>query len=225
MRGAGLAVILLAAGCSLTPPATAGRPLPVQANSFALAEMIRRVGLGRVVVADHAAIVADSAIPRPPWLDPGALRAVPAMVAAFLSDHDPAGRPAYSAAARAYAAQLGALEIDYRSSLADCARHDLVTADAAFAAMGARYGFVDHPASSPGIAELVRRDRIPVVFTETGVPSGAVPELAAATGARVEELDTTVVRTPAEAARGATYLSLMTDNLAKLRSALDCAAA
>ena len=221
----GLAVILLAAGCSLSPPATAGRPLPVQADSFALAEMVRRVGLGRVVLSDHAAIVADSRLPRPPWLDPVAVQAVPAMIAAFLADHDPGGRSAYDAAARAYAAQLGALEIDYRSSLADCARHDLVTADAAFAAMGARYGFVDRPASSPGVAELVRREGIPVVFTETGAPADSVAELAAATGARVEQLDTTAVRTPAEAARGATYLSLMTDNLAKLRTALDCTAA
>jgi ABC-type Zn uptake system ZnuABC Zn-binding protein ZnuA len=116
------------------------------------------------------------------------------------------------------------LEIDYRSSLADCARHDLVTADAAFAPMGARYNFVDDPAGSVGAAAVVRSRRIPVIFAETGVSSVSVSALAAATGARVDQLDTTVVRTPAESARGATYLSLMIDNLAKLRTALACTA-
>ncbi|HEX3540025.1 MAG TPA: zinc ABC transporter substrate-binding protein [Acidimicrobiales bacterium] len=225
MRVAGLAVILLAAGCSLSPPATVSRQLPVQASSFALAEMVRRVGLSRVILSDHAALVADSAVAGPQWLDPVAVQAVPAMVAAFLADHDPGGRSVYAAAARAYAAQLGALEIDYRSSLADCARPDLITADTAFAPTAARYGFVDHAASAPGVADLIRRERIPVVFTETGASANTVPQVAAATGARVEQLDTTRVRTPAEAARGATYLSLMTDNLAKLRTALACAAA
>jgi zinc transport system substrate-binding protein len=218
-----LVAIVLAAGCQGTPAATATRRLPVAATPFALAEVARRVGLGRVIVSDHGEVVltADG----DPWLDPVAMQEVAAKVAATLARHDPTAQSAYQAAARAYQAQLGALDIDYRSSLADCARHDIVTADAAFVPLGRRYNFADHTAHDAGVVALVSGKGLPVVFTEPGVATGPVLALAQETGTRVDQLDTTIVETSDEAARGATYLSLMTDNLVKLRKALACTAA
>jgi zinc transport system substrate-binding protein len=143
-------------------------------------------------------------------------------VAATLTAADPSGRRAYQAAARAFRAQLGALDINYRSSLADCARHDVVTPDRGLARTAARYNFVDHAASEAGVAELVATKGIPVVFTEPGVATAPVLALAQATHTRVDQLATLTVRSPEQAARGATYLSLMADNLAKLRTALAC---
>jgi zinc transport system substrate-binding protein len=217
---AAAAAVSLAAGCTSNSATPVSRPIPVAATPFALAEVARRVGLDRVTVSDHGEVVlvddADA------WLDPVAMEQVTQRVADTLSRHDPAGRPAYEAAARAFQAQLGALDIDYRSSLADCARHGIVTADGAFAPMARRYSFVDRTAEDPGIAEAIRAAGITVVFTEDSVADGAVRALAQATHARVDQLDTTVVRTPEEVARGATYLSLMADNLAKLRTALAC---
>ena len=86
----------------------------------------------------------------------------------------------------------------------------------------ARYGFVDHPADEAGVADLVASKGIPVVFTEPGAPVAATQRLAQRTHSRVDQLDPLTVRTAEEAARGATYLSLMADNLAKLRTALAC---
>jgi ABC-type Zn uptake system ZnuABC Zn-binding protein ZnuA len=57
------------------------------------------------------------------------------------------------------------------------------------------------------------------------VATDVVLALAQATRTRVDQLDTTTVETPDEVGRGATYLSLMTDNLVKLRKALACTAA
>jgi len=217
------AVIALAAGCGAARTTTVGHRVPVAATPFALAEVARRVGLDRVTVSDHGEVVL---VDEPEaWLDPVAMEQVTQQVADTLSLHDQDGRPAYQAAARAFKAQLGALDIDYRSSLADCARHDIVTADGAFAPMARRYNFVDHTVNDPGIAETIRVMRIPVVFGEPLVADGEVRALARATDTRVDQLDTTTARTPEEVARGATYLSLMADNLAKLRTALACTAA
>ncbi len=220
-------VVVLATGCTSGGRLRVGRPaagarIRVAAQPFALAEVARRVGLDRVVVSDQATLVLSAGDDPDPWLDPVAMEAVTDRVAATLSGADPAGRGAYLAAARAYRAQLGALDIDYRSSLADCARHDIVTADTAFARMAARYGFVDHPAVEPGVVDLIATRRIPVVFTEAGVAAAPVQALALATHTRVDQLETLAAGAPGRAARGATYLSLMADNLARLRTALAC---
>jgi zinc transport system substrate-binding protein len=196
--------------------------MPVSAKPFALAEVGRRVGLDRVTVSDHGGVALTTGGDPDPWLDPVAMEAVTDQVARTLSSADPAGRDAYHTAAVAFLAQLAALDIDYRSSLADCARHDIVAADQALARTGSRYGFTVHAATDPGVAGLVKAKGISVVFTETGVPAGPVEALAQATGARVDALDTMVERTVDEVKRGATYLALMGDNLDKLRRALAC---
>jgi zinc transport system substrate-binding protein len=215
-------VVALAAGCHSrgVPPVTTR--LQVGARPFALAEVARRVGGDRVVVADQGPVVLGTGNLSDPWLDPVAMQRVTALAAETLGRADPAGRAAYQAGARVFAAQLAALDIDYRSSLADCARHDLVTADHAFAPMAARYGFRDHAATDVGVDAVVLAQGIGVVFTEPGVTSEAVVALARRAHTRVDQLDTLTAVTPDETARDATYLSLMTDNLAKLRTALTC---
>lgn len=217
-------VVALLASCTTGGARAVSRRVRVSAQPFALAEVARRVGLDRVVVSDQGDLVLTAGTDPDPWLDPLAMEAVTDRVAAALSGADPAGRGAYQAAARAFRAQLGALDINYRSSLADCARHDLVTADGAFARPGARYGFVDHAADEAGVVDLVASKTIPVVFTEPGAPVAPTQRLAQTTHSRVDQLDPLTVRTAEETARGATYLSLMADNLAKLRTALACTA-
>ncbi len=199
--------------------------MAVTAQPFALAQVARRVGLARVAVTDQGGVVLNPGTTAEPWLDPVAMEAVTDHVADQLSAADPGGANAYRAAARVYVAQLGALDIEYRSSLADCGRQDIVTSDDTFGPVAANYGFTDLAVNNPGIAEVVRAKGIPVIFTETGVATGPAVALAQATGTRLGLLDTmTTPLTAAQAARGATYLSLMTDNLAALSSALACAA-
>jgi ABC-type Zn uptake system ZnuABC Zn-binding protein ZnuA len=223
-RLAAAVMVTVAGSCSAAQPAPLAHPLAVSAQPFALAEVARRVGLGRVVVSNTGGLMVTAGTAGAPWLDPQAMQAVTAHVAAQLSAADPGGRRAYQEAATVYEAQLASLEIDYQSSLADCGRHDIVTADHGFAAVGAQFGFTDHAATDPGVAGLIRAKGLPVVFTEAGVPTAAALALAQATHTQVGLLATLTVLTPEEQAAGATYLSLMTDNLAALSSALDCAA-
>jgi len=225
-RLAAAVAVTVVAACGASGATTPlAAPLAVKAEPFALAQVTARVGLGRVVVSDQGTIVMNAGADADPWLDPVAMEAVTDHVADLLSAADPGGRNAYRAAARVYVAQLGALDIEYRSSLADCGRQDIVTEDDTFASLAANYGFTDLPVSTPGIAAIVRAKGIPAIFTETGVPPGPAVALAQATHTKVGLLDTmTTPLTAAQAARGATYLSLMTDNLAALSAALACAA-
>ena len=220
--GAAVALVLVAA-CSSGGGAAVTPRMPVSARPFALAEVARRVGLDRIRVSDHGGVTVTTGGDPDPWLDPVAMEEVTDQVARTLSSADPAGRGAYHAAAAAFRAQLGALDIDYRSSLADCGRHDIVAADRALARTGSRYGFTVHAATEPGVAGVVKAMGISVVFTEPGAPAGPVEAVAQATGTRVDALDTMVERTVEETRRGATYLALMGDNLDKLRRALACA--
>lgn len=221
---AALLAALLAAGCSAQVPAPLAHPLQVSAQPFALAEAARRVGLGRVHVVDVGGVVLTSGTNAVPWLDPQAMEAVTTHVADQLAAADPAGAGAYREAAAVFRAQLGSLEVDYQTSLADCARHDVVTTDHAFDGEAARFGFHDHAVGDPGLAALIEADHLPVVFGEMLPPPPAVTALAAATHTKVGYLSTLTALTPDEQAQNATYVSVMTDNLAALSSALDCAA-
>ena len=156
------------------------------------------------------------------WLDPVAMQQLGLRVADGLSRADPAGRSAYQAAAKVYNAQLGALDIDYRASLADCARRDLVTADGAFRRLAGRYGLVGHTVGDADIGQLLAAQRVTTIFTEPLAPPAPALALARQFHVKTQMLETLEQRTPAEANRAATYVSLMTDNLAKLRAAQGC---
>ncbi len=156
------------------------------------------------------------------WLDPVAMQRATDLVAGALAGVDPAGRAAYQAAARSFDAQLGALDIDYHSSLAGCVRRDLVSATGAFSRTAGRYGLISHAATDPGILSLVRARGVRTIFTEPPWPPGPAESLARAAGASIVPLETLTSRTAVSEARGAAYLALMTDNLVKLRTALAC---
>jgi zinc transport system substrate-binding protein len=136
--------------------------------------------------------------------------------------------------ARRLAARVEALDGAYRRGLAHCARRDFVTSHAAFGYLAARYGLhqvaitgVD-PESEPSprrlrdLVDLVRRLHIGTVFFERLVSPRLAETVARETGAQAAVLDPIEGLTPAEADRGADYLSLMRANLVQLRAALGC---
>ncbi len=159
------------------------------------------------------------------WLDPVLFARIVQRVGVAL------GRPR---AAAALIAKLDALDRDYRTGLAHCARREFVTSHAAFGYLAARYGLrqvpitgVD-PESEPSgqqlgsLARLVRRLHVRTVFFERLVSPKLAETVARAAGAKTAVLDPIEGLTPAESARGATYLSVMRQNLAALRKELGC---
>ncbi len=144
---------------------------------------------------------------------------------------DALGRPR---AADALDARLAALDVAYRRGLRDCARRTFVTSHAAFGYLAARYGLKQvaitglDPEAEPSarrlasLAQLVRRSGTGTVFFERLVSPKLAETVAREAGARTAVLDPIEGLTPSEARSGATYLSLMRQNLAALRSTLRC---
>ena len=127
-----------------------------------------------------------------------------------------------------------ALDGRYRQGLASCARHELVTSHQAFGRLAARYGLIQRgiagvsPDAEPDpgrlaqLGDLVRSHGVTTIFTETLVSPKIADTLARSAGVRTEVLDPIEGLTREELAKGATYVSVMDDNLAKLRAALGC---
>lgn len=168
------------------------------------------------------------------WLDPVLMRTVVRRVQASLTKADPSGRAVYARNAAALDAELQALDTRYRDGLAQCSRHDLVTAHEAFGYLARRYGL--HQQGAAGLApdaepdakriaqltDLVKRDGVTTVFTESLVSPRIADTLAREAGVHTEVLNPLEGLTDRERARGDDYLTVMDANLAKLRAVLGC---
>ncbi|HOW97309.1 MAG TPA: zinc ABC transporter substrate-binding protein [Kiritimatiellia bacterium] len=171
------------------------------------------------------------------WLDPVLAQTVVSTIAAGLAQADPAGAAEYAARAGRYNAQLAALDEDIRAGLANCRhRQILYGGHFAFGYFARRYGlthlspyagFSPNAAPTPAqMAELVKAIRASgqtTLFVEELLDPKVGRTLAEETGTRLEVLHGAHNLTREERTRGdVTYLSLMRENLAKLRKALGC---
>jgi zinc transport system substrate-binding protein len=159
------------------------------------------------------------------WLDPVLFAGIVKRIGAVLGDRAPA---------KALAQRVLELDRAYRTGLARCRRRDFVTTHAAFAYLAARYGLhqiaitgIDPESEPPpqrlrSLIGLVRRERITTVFFERLVSPKLAETIARDSGAKARILDPIEGLTPAEQSRGASYFSLMRQNLDELRAALGC---
>jgi zinc transport system substrate-binding protein len=165
------------------------------------------------------------------WQDPLKLAAVAGSVARALDRIDPAHAASYDARAEALQRRLAALDRDYRSGLAHCARHTVVTSHDAFgylsrygiqvaAITGLAPGAEPTPADLAHLQQLIRDDGITTVFSETLASPAAADALAHDMGVRSEVLDP--IEGLSDATAGQTYLTLMRRNLAALEEANAC---
>jgi zinc transport system substrate-binding protein len=137
-------------------------------------------------------------------------------------------------AATAYDRVLVSLDGEYSRGLTGCSSNVIVTTHAAFGYLAARYGLRQEPITgiSPEaepdparlaqIEDLVRRDHVTTIFTETLVSPRVAQTIARETGAHTAVLDPIEGLTASEQARGADYASIMRRNLGDLRRALGC---
>ncbi|HSO64084.1 MAG TPA: zinc ABC transporter substrate-binding protein, partial [Ornithinibacter sp.] len=177
---------------------------------------------------------ADEATPNDPhfWLDPLRLRAVATAVGERLAGQDPTHAADDRANASALAADLDALDEEFRAGLARCRTDELVTAHAAFAYLADRYGLSQEgitgisPDAEPDAATLrelaahVEERGVTTIYTETLVDPALAQTLARETGASVAVLDPLEGLTDASA--GTDYLEVMRSNLAVLRTGQGC---
>jgi zinc transport system substrate-binding protein len=168
------------------------------------------------------------------WLDPGRYEEIVRTVADALSEADPAKESTYDADADAYVAKIAALDEDFRAGLADCQRTTIVTSHEAFAYLAESYGLTEvgitglSPEAEPSarrlaeLKDLVEQEGITTIFAEELVSPRVAETLADEAGITVEVLDPLESLTDEQMAAGEDYLSVMRENLAILRGALDC---
>ena len=169
------------------------------------------------------------------WLDPVLMRRIVDQVRNALIKVDPAGKAVYARNATALDARLTELDRRYRGGLTGCTRHDIVTAHEAFGYLAQRYGLHQFgvaglaPDAEPDaarladLADLVKRDGVTTVFTESLLSPRIAATLARETGVRTAVLNPLEGLTAKERSRGDDYLTVMDANLTKLRAALGCA--
>jgi len=168
------------------------------------------------------------------WLDPLNMKQIAAAIAAALTRADAAGGAAYAANSSAYSATLDSLHADFAKGLATCERRLLVTAHAAFGYLAGRYdlqfeaiaGIAPDAEPTAGrldeLRSLVRDRGVTTIFTETLVSPRVAQTLAREAGVDAAVLDPIEGLAADDARAGATYETVMRDNLAGLRKALGC---
>jgi zinc transport system substrate-binding protein len=141
------------------------------------------------------------------------------------------GRPE---AARRFTERLRALDASYRRGLVRCKRRTIVTSHAAFGYLARRYGLKQlalqglgpeaepSPKALASLIAAVRRSHATTVFFETLVSPRLAQAVAREADARTAVLDPIEGLSQGELDRGATYFTVMEDNLSALRSALGC---
>ena len=159
------------------------------------------------------------------WLDPVRFAQVVERIGAELGDEAPA---------RQLASQLRALDGEYREGLADCDRHELVTAHDAFGYLADRYGLEVIPIAGLApeveptprdleeIVNLVEDRGVTTVFVEPLLSPEIGETVAREAGAATAVLNPLEGLTEEELARGENYLSVMRANLETLRTGLGC---
>jgi zinc transport system substrate-binding protein len=169
------------------------------------------------------------------WLDPVRMSAIVAVVAHALAAAAPSHADTFASRAKAYEAKLSALDADMRAGLATCERTQIVTAHDAFGWLAKRYHLTQYaitgitpdvepnPQRLDDLAKLVEAKGVTTIFTETLVSPKVAQLLARETGVTTAVLNPLEGLTKKQINAGASYISVMRENLATLRRALGCA--
>lgn len=165
------------------------------------------------------------------WLDPTRLATIATAVGEALAGVDPSHANDYRERARQLGGRLHALDAELRAGLTGCARTTIVTSHAAFGYLAQRYGLRQvaisglDPEAEPTprriveVAAIAKEQKVTTIFFERLVSPKVATVMARDLGLATAVLD------PVEglpAGGSGDYFSVMTANLAALRSALGC---
>ena len=168
------------------------------------------------------------------WLDPLLARQMVTTIRDALIQIAPRERAFFEDTAARYLGRLAILDEDYRTALSSCRQKEFITSHDAFGVLAARYGLRAIPIAglSPeeepslkqlsDIATLAKRKGHTTVFMESLASPKLAETIAREASASVQMLNPLEGLTTEEEARGATYLSIMRENLQALARALRC---
>ncbi|WP_020386001.1 metal ABC transporter substrate-binding protein [Kribbella catacumbae] len=167
------------------------------------------------------------------WLDPVRYAGVVQAVTDKLVAVDAAHADGYKQRAATLLGEVGKLDTEFKTGLADCQLKTFVTSHEAFAYLAKRYGLTmvgiagltpdaePTPARIKEVQDIVRKQKVTTIFYEELVSPKVAESIARDVHVK------TAVLSPIEGLSDAnsqeTYLSLMRENLQELRKANSCA--
>ena len=168
------------------------------------------------------------------WLDPVLAKKQVEIIRDALKERDPKNSSMYESRANDYLTKLSELDEKYKEGLASCAMRDIVVSHAAFGYLAKRYnlnvvniaGLSPEEEPSPRriaeIAKFARARNIKYIFFETLVSPKLAETIAREIGAQTLVFNPLEGLTDEELRAGKNYISVMEENLATLRLALQC---
>ena len=167
------------------------------------------------------------------WLDPENAKIEMEAIRDALCAADPENSTVFQANYEKYAAELDALDAEFREKLAPLPNRTIVVAHEAFGYLCDAYGLTQvgieglSPDSEPDpgrmaeVIDFVRDHSISTIFFEELVSPKVAEAIASETGAQAKMLSPLEGLSDEQAAAGADYFSVMHDNLAALMEALN----
>lgn len=169
------------------------------------------------------------------WLDFGNDKTIVESITKAMAEKDPANAGRYRANAAEYLQKLADLDAKFKEGLSDCASHDLIYGGHyALGYLARRYGLQyaaaqgvspDAEPTAQDLASLVgqiRRDKIPFVFYEELSSPKIAQTVADETGAKLLLLNAAHNVGRGDLERGATFIDIMENDLANLKTGLRC---
>ncbi|MFO0704621.1 MAG: zinc ABC transporter substrate-binding protein [Candidatus Andersenbacteria bacterium] len=168
------------------------------------------------------------------WLSPVLAQKITDRIAQALQEIDPANADLYDRNAAQLKSRLVKLDTAYRTGLASCQQHDLITTHVAFGYLASTYklnqvaltGISPEAEPSPqqlaDLAEFARVNKIRYIFFESLVSPKLAETLAQEVGAQTLVLDPLEGLHQDDLAAGKNYFTQMEDNLHNLQTALGC---
>lgn len=166
------------------------------------------------------------------WLDPENAKIEMEAIRDALCAADPGNSTVFQSNYEKYAAELDALDAEFREKLAPLPNRTIVVAHEAFGYLCDAYGLTQvgieglSPDSEPDpgrmaeVIDFVREHSISTIFFEELVSPKVAEAIASETGAQAKMLSPLEGLSDEQAAAGADYFSVMHDNLAALMEAL-----
>lgn len=167
------------------------------------------------------------------WLDPENAKIEMEAIRDALCAADPEHSTVFQSNYEKYAAELDALDAEFREKLAPLPNRTIVVAHEAFGYLCDAYGLTQvgieglSPDSEPDpgrmaeVIDFVREHSISTIFFEELVSPKVAEAIASETGAQAKMLSPLEGLSDEQAAAGADYFSVMHDNLAALMEALN----
>lgn len=167
------------------------------------------------------------------WLDPTLMIKIVNAVSLKLVETYPENKSFYENNAAKYNEKLLNLDSEFREGISSCKKKEIITSHAAFSYLAARYGFTQIPIAGISeeepsvlriaeIARLAKEKNIKYIFFETLANPGLSKTIAKETGAETLVLNPVEGLTLEEKQQGKNYVSIMRENLANLKLALEC---